>query len=573
MSLWPSMQPDPDLGPDGMADGPAELTPDRPARSSSGSAGRGAPAVTREELLAIAAITLAAAVIRFAYVASGGNWDMDQGTEMMALWTAISTGQLPLYGPAASLGSSFHHGAIYYDLLLPAAWLSHGDPRVVVAEIAAWNVTVVPILWWVARSIGGRAGGLIVAVMAATSADLVFFSTFIWNPTLIEPGLALGLLGTWQAWQTENPRWWLAAGAGVMLAAQAHVAAAVVVLPLGLVFLLDLRRGPAGSRRRIGLWGLAGLGVLAATYLPVASHEISNGFPEARGIISYVSSPPGGVTVGPLARLIFAAIRLPAWPLTGWPYFEREPGLVIAFAAALAMAVVLPILILRVWRHGGTVSGGESEALDERDGVALVAGGLGLIVLALGLGLRAVSELNTSMTEQYHMAADPFVLIGAATALASVWYVRRVGRFSRPGRPIVALVLVGFVAYNAAQWPAVGGGGNWTDAQAAAAQIERDAAGGPIALVSLYEPATADAYAYPLLRDRVQLVGTSDAPTVVLLCDTDWLKGCGGSAEDSWMAARPAVGGLTLVDRIWAAPNRVLSVYRRSPEVWANSSR
>jgi len=78
--------------------------------------------VTRRELIGLLAITMVAAVVRFAHVAAGGPWDWDQGTELLALWTAMTTGTLPLYGPAAtSFGSAFHHGALYYDLLLPVA--------------------------------------------------------------------------------------------------------------------------------------------------------------------------------------------------------------------------------------------------------------------------------------------------------------------------------------------------------------------------------------------------------------------------------------------------------------------
>ena len=78
---------------------------------------------------------------------------------MLALRTALSGGGLPTFGPEAiSVASSFHHGALYYDLLLPAAWLGNGDPTWVVAEIALLSLLVVPIVWWIARSIAGPGG-------------------------------------------------------------------------------------------------------------------------------------------------------------------------------------------------------------------------------------------------------------------------------------------------------------------------------------------------------------------------------------------------------------------------------
>ena len=557
-----SLQEQPDADTSAAPDGVGPVVSDAPP----GRAGRGLP-VTRVELIGLIAITIAAAVLRFAYVASGGPWDSDQGTEMLAIWTAMTTGQLPLFGPAAiSVGSTFHHGALYYDLLLPAAWLSHGDPRAILAEIAAVNTLVVPMLWWVARSIGGRSTGLIVALMAAISADLVFFSTFIWNPTFIEPGAALGLLAAWQAWRTRNPRWWLVAAAGVALAAQAHVAAAVLALPLGVAFLLDLRRASGGARRRTALWGLMGVALVVATYLPVIFHEFSGGFGETRGIASYLSSPTGSVPISPVARLIFAAIRIPAWPLTGWPYFELLPGLWAAVVVALTIATASLLLLLRTWRHGATISCDEVPAADERHGIALVAGGLGLIVLVLGLGLRAVSELNVTMTEQYHAAADPFVLVVAGVALGVIWQAGHLGRTRYLGR-LVAIVFVAlFVGWNAAHWPPLTSYGNWTDAQAVANRIEHDAAGGHIALVPLFEPKGVDAYSFPLLRDGITVVAPQQASTVVLLCDSGWIEqGCGGDQEAQWLLSNGSSGTLTLIDRFDAAPDRIMSVYRRSP--------
>jgi hypothetical protein len=83
--------------------------------------------------------------------------------------------------------------------------------------------------------------------------------------------------------------------------------------------------------------------------------------------------------------------------------------------------------------------------------------------------------------------------------------------------------------------------------------------------VPLFAPKGSDAYAYPLNLDGVRLVAPADAQTVVVLCDSYWLTGCGGSQEDSWVAADPAGIGLKLIDRFAAAPDRTLSVYRRAP--------
>jgi 4-amino-4-deoxy-L-arabinose transferase-like glycosyltransferase len=533
------------------------------------------------ELAGLAAIVLAGAALRFANLPVRGGWDSDQGTEMLALRTALSAGRLPTFGPEAiSVASSFHHGALYYDLLLPAAWLGNGDPIWVVAEIALLSLLVIPIVWWIARTIGGATAGLTAALLAATSASLIGYATFIWNPTLVESGAALAFLGAWQAIRTRRAAWWVVAAVGAAVAAQAHVAAAIIVLPLAAAFLVDLRRGPAGRRPAIVGWGAAGAAMFVATYLPLIASELSHNFADARGMVAYFSEPSTSSSAGPLIRLLFAAIRILAWPLTSWPLVDYKPAFTIAFMVASALVIGV------AWRVGATVRrkpkdpappSAEAPSLPplaptpaatldetERLGVRLIGGWLLLLILALGLGLRAVSEVQELPTEQYHVVADPLVLVALGLIVGGLWR-------SLPGRGLTVtrraaagMCLVALVAWNAGHWPPpVSPDGGWPAAQAAATRVERDAAGSGLSVVPLFAPKGSDAYLYPLIRDNVTIVTPEDADFIVVLCDTFWTQGCGGSAEDAWLAATTP-GTLTQVDRFNAAPDRILTVYKRA---------
>jgi hypothetical protein len=310
---------------------------------------------------------------------------------------------------------------------------------------------------------------------------------------------------------------------------------------------------------------LAGVALLVASYLPLIIEEVTGNFRELRGMTSYVTNPPGYVDAGPAVRVVFAAIRIPAWPLTGWPFFELRSGLLLALAVSTVVALSGPLLLLRTWRHGATISGNDVEAVDERHGVAFVFGSLGLIVLALGLWLRAVSELNVTMTEHYHIAADPFVLLAAAILLGAIWTAGKHGSARIVRRALVIGLVTGFVALNAAHWPPLNSGSNWVDAQAAASRIERDASGGTIAMVPLFQTKGIQAYSYPLQRDGITLVSQDAAQTVVLLCDAAWINGCGGNQENQWIGANASGGALRQVDRFNAAPDRLMTVYRRGP--------
>jgi len=527
------------------------------------------------EVIGLALIMLVAAFLRLNNLQTRAQWDSDQGSDMFALWNALHSGTIPQLGPLASTGT-FHHGALYYDLMLPAAWLGGGSPAWVLVETALGGLLVVPIVWWVARSIGGRAAGLAAALLAATAGSLVFFSTFIWNPTLVEPGAALALLGAWQAWSSRNPAWLLAAAAGTAMAMQAHIAASVLVLPMGMVLVALVWRGPVGQRRRIALWGAAAVALIIATYIPFIAYEVSHNFAETRGILAYLTGPDQQARHGPAYRLAVSGVRILAWPLTGWPLWGGKPNLPLAIGVAGALAAGL------TWRLAATAVPNlrrtpmpPGDVLDlpadsagprakERDGTWLVTCCLGAMILALGLGLGETSEIGPVLTEQYHLAADPFVIVAVGVLLGSLWRLRVHGRWVGVLGRLVFIAALAASAYCSAQeWPASPNSSSWSVAQAAANRIERDAAGQSIGLVGLPGHRSTDAYGYLLFLDGTLLVAPNRASVLVVLCDSTWSRTCGGPAEDAWLAAQPYASGFELLDRFTAAPKRTLSVYGR----------
>ncbi len=543
------------------------------------------------ELACVAGIVAAAAAFRFANLPVRGGWDSDQGTEMLALRDAIATGRLPTFGPVSSLGN-FHHGALSRDVILPAAWLGNGDPTWVVGENVLLGLLVVLAVWWMARSIAGTPAGLAAALLAAVSASLIGYSTFIWNPTPVEPGAALAYLGAWQAIRTQKAQWWILAAIGSAVAAQSHVAAVVILLPMAAVYALDLRRGPPVRRRSIVRWGLVSAVLFVATFLPMIVSEVGHDFSDTRGILAYFTSPTSTAVHDPVTRVLFSAVRILAWPLTRWPLIDFVPAFPIALLVAAGLVMGMS------WRLGATAErkttggavatagpdeemarggigaagsaiaedlAGAPEAI-ERLGTRLVGGSLLLIILALGLGVHAVSEVQGLPTEQYHIVADPLVFVAAGLVLGGLWRSLPRRDVTAARRAAAVLAIVALVAWNVDRWPPLTSpDGGWPAAQAAATRVERDAGGSAVALVPLFAPKGGDAYAYPLARDGVTLVAPEQARIVGVLCDSFWLAGCGGPAEEAWRTANSDGRNLVFVDRFAAAPDRILTVYRRAP--------
>ena len=551
--------------------------------------------IARAELLGLLAILATAAVLRFANLGARGGWDSDQGNQMLGVWTALKTGQLPQVGPLSSIGT-FHHGALTYDLWLPAVWLGNGDPTFVVAETALGGLLVVLLVWWMARTIGGRSAGLITALLAAISASLIGYSTFVWNPTLLEPGAALAVFSTWQAWRNRDPRWWPVAAVGLAIVMQAHIAGPMLAIPIGGAFVASIWRGPSGTRGRRLAWGLAAVALIALTYLPFLVYELDHNFAETRAIVAYFGSPDSVARFAPPVRVLLATIRILAWPLTDWPLIGLREAFPVAGTVALSivLGLIWRVLVIRrelagrpvpaaqpeaarnpvtqprldSWDASGARAGDDPSLADRRDGLALVGAGLFVLIVVPGLLLRNVAEVQELPTEQYHAYADPLALIAAGLVLGGLWQTRRAWRGVRLGKLVVTVALAGLVAWNATRLPPLTApDGGWPAAHAAAQRLEADAQGGSIAFVALPAIKGADAYIYPLTYDGATLTTPADAATVVVLCDSFWVAtGCGdSSAEAGWLLDASAGPGLSLVERFSPAPYRTLSVYHRTP--------
>ena len=535
--------------------------------------------IARAELLGFLTILAAAALLRFANLGARGGWDSDQGNQMLGVWTALKTGHLPQVGPLSSIGT-FHHGALTYDLWLPAAWLGNGDPTFVVAETALGGLLVVALVWWTARTIGGRSAGLIAALLTAVSASLIGYSTFVWNPTLIEPGAALAVFATWQAWRKRDPRWWPVAAIGLAIVMQAHIAGPMLAIPIGGAFVASIWRGPGDTRRRQLAWGLASAVLIAVTYLPFLAYELDHDFVETRAIVAYFGSPDSVARFAPPLRILLATIRILAWPLTDWPLVGLRDSFLMAGTVALSIVLGLVWRVVVIRREVAVqrdrtqpelaaAGGGDDPPLaDRRDGLALVAIGLFVLIVVPGLLLRNVAEVQELPTEQYHAYADPLALIAAGLVLGGLWQTRRAWRGVRLGRLVVTAALAGLMAWNATRLPPLTApDGGWPAAHAAAQRLEADAQGGAIGFVALPAIKGADAYVYPLTYDGATLTAPADAATVVVLCDSFWGEtGCADSAaEAGWLVEASAGQGLTLVERFSPAPYRTLSVYRRTP--------
>jgi hypothetical protein len=542
--------------------------------------------------VALGAIVILAAILRFVALPTRGTWDADQGHDMLVLTRFVNDGVWPLLGPPTSIGD-FHHGALYYYLLAPAAWLGGGDPTIVVAEIALLGTIAVGLVASVARSAAGIAAGVVAGLVMAVSATAIDESTLLWNPNLVAFTSALAVAAAWRAWTTRHARWWLLVAAAQAATMQCHVVG-VVLLPALLAWLIaDLRRRSPADRRPVLLALIGGVAIVGLSYLPLLGSELQTDFHETRAAIDFLRGGGQSVETGPIVRLVFVSLRVLAWPLTG----------LLTDALAVGVVAAIGVIAASAWRW-------RAATLPERPLARWIGATILWACASLGLAIAGLATVTPLPVDHYHAFVDPLVFLIVGLGLAALW------RFVPPPRPeatrgaetprqgpetpvespvataaapvgrtptltagrlaSVAIVLL-LVAWNVLHWPpAVAADGGYPAAAAAADRIVAASGPGSMLVLSLPDFKTPEAYLFPLQRAGADAAMATPADvaalggkpgTVVVVCDSLFVPDCGGSAEDVLVASIVAGGSgpLTLADRFEAAPGRTISVYRVAP--------
>ena len=549
------------------------------------------------DLVAVVGLVALAALLRLPNLATRGTWDADQGHDMLVLRSFVVDGVVPLLGPPTSIGD-VHHGALYYYLLAPAAFLTGGDsPLAVVLEIALAGIAAVAVTWWLARSIGGPVAGLVAGLVLAVSTSAVDGSTFIWNPNLIALSSAIALGGAWRAWTTRRVAWWVVAALGTAVTVQCHVLGLAMAPVIGVLLVADWRRRGRGPERRAAAWaGVAWLLIVVGSYLPLAIHELRFDFSEVQAALAYLRSGGDPTAAGPLVRFPIVSLRVLSWPLTGLITEAAVPALLAAIA-------VIAIVVLR-WR-----------AAEPGERVALRWLGLGLLWTCVFLTVAAPSlavVVPDLPNDHYHAFADPMVVVVIGLGAGAAWraVLPRRGAAaaastaaagpiqkgptgpgpsaptdpgpsaptdpspSAPTAPTLPRILVGgavavLCLFNlATQPPAVNPDGGFPAAADAGARIVASTGDEEVQMRSLPDFKSVEAYAYPIVRDGHVLSSDVIPGNLVIICDAHFEAAigaaCNGPAEDR-LVATSSPSGLRLADRFEAAPGRFISVYLESP--------
>ena len=295
----------------------------------------------RRDGLILAAIIVLATVLRFIGLPGRGEWDDDQGSELLTMLHWVRDGEVPLLGPVSSFGRpTMASDSSGYSR--PSAFLTDTNPVAALATVAVIGIAGVAATWWLGRTVGGALAGHVAGLLMAVSPSSISASTVLWNPDIVAPGAALAAAAGWHAWRTRQARWWLAAGAGALLALHGHMLAVIIVIPLVVLLVADVLRRPRPDRRRMLVPVLGSAAIVAVGYLPLAMHELRYDFSETRAMVEYATGPSayGGMPPPlPIVALPIIAWRVVVWPISG--LFTSAPlwGIPAAILTVVALAV------------------------------------------------------------------------------------------------------------------------------------------------------------------------------------------------------------------------------------------
>ncbi len=508
-----------------------------------------------------------ATFLRFLSLPDRGIFDSDQGRDFLVLRSMLVDGVVPLLGPPASIGG-VHHGVVYYYLLAPLAWLSHLDPTIVAMLFATAGVGAVYLVWWLAKSIAGPTAGLVAGMLYALSPTAIAASVTNWNPNFIGLTASLALAAAWKAWITRDGRWWALSLVAAAVTIQLHVVSVLLVPPLAGLLAADLRRSVAGDARRSLLrWMFAGLALSALLFVPLLINELSTGFSEVRGVLTFLASDRGPASLDPASRLLIVVLRITSYPIV---------RLIIDAPTAASLLSFL-VIAFCAWRWRAARG-------DERIAVRLIVAVLGVSAVGLTLLVPDLGMVIGGLpNDHYHAFTDPLIAVVLGLGVAAIVVPRSSGsrrqRLTfRAERILLGAGIFVMLVFEIIRLPPPADpNGGWPAALAGAERITRATPAQTLTVVGLPAFKPTGSVLFPLLQLGREVVngheaseGTQAVPlksasvppgALVVVCDRlfEPVIGlpCGGEAESRLSHPDFPV----LLDRFDVSERTAISVY------------
>lgn len=213
-------------------------------------------------------ITAIGMFIRFYKIESVQSFGWDQGRDAWLVRDIIN-GKWVLNGPRTGIGH-FHLGPLWYYLLVPFYKATNLDPVGAIYLNFLVNIFNFIAIYHVTKKIYGDKASLFVTFLYATNNYLIQINRTAWNVSPI-PGVAVLIFyGIYKVVLEEKYKWilWVAFLTGLFL----HLHFSIVFLPL--IILLSFIF--AKDKKKVLIWGIAGLPLLLVWFIPNVLYDIQS---------------------------------------------------------------------------------------------------------------------------------------------------------------------------------------------------------------------------------------------------------------------------------------------------------
>lgn len=205
----------------------------------------------------------------------------DQGRDVTIIQRMIETGQPALLGPGSGAGQ-FKRGPAYYYLLLPALWLSGGEPFGGMVLVGLVNVAAIALVFLVGRALVSATAGLVSAILFAVGLVPVVVARQYTNPALLPCLTLLIVYALWRMIKGDD-RFLLVLVAAWLIAWQLHDQV-WLLLPFAAVAWVWFK-----IRVRVRMLGFALL-LAVALLAPFLYYEATHDAANLRAMLDYVRS-------------------------------------------------------------------------------------------------------------------------------------------------------------------------------------------------------------------------------------------------------------------------------------------
>lgn len=250
------------------------------------------------KIILLAALFLAAFIVRVYRIDQLLGFYYDQGRDALVIWDLIHGGKFFLIGPTTGIEGIFR-GPWYYWLITPFYWIGRGNPVWPSVFLSATTVVATFLMYKITAKLAGLWAGVLAAIISGFSFSFVMASRWLSNPT---PMFLISMLFVYSLFLIiDGKKWpWVATAFLAGLAMQFGSAAELFYF-LGLLFfiiLLFFRDRKKLPSFKIILLSVAALGITA---LPQVIFDLRH----------------GGILSGTISKFIFGegSFKLSFWEM------------------------------------------------------------------------------------------------------------------------------------------------------------------------------------------------------------------------------------------------------------------